>query len=243
MFSWPAILCAFLLLRCLSAHGADAIEARERYRARLDGIARSYREQFTEILKKQRSVGSEKPALLSAEQEIKELARRRTEAIAEAKFLYEKEQREQKQTDLTPPTGVSREQRQREFMAARRQAVEDGQKAFWDRVSRAEPKVAELRAARLQSVEEAQAGFWTDVALREAQEAERRAERRQAVEDAQNAFWAELFGPPKTIPHDQPPVASTQKDSRRVQEPTSPQSQRKNARAQIQYGREFVAAH
>jgi hypothetical protein len=163
MFSWRSVLFAVVLLPRLLVRSADGSDALEHYNRRLDEIARSYKEQFAEIRKSQRRIGSEKVDFRAGEQQIKELGLMRSAAIAEAKLIYKQEQSEQKQTDPAPVAKISREQRQREFMAARRQFFEDGQKAFWARVAQEEPNIAELMAARRQRVEEAQAAFWAEL--------------------------------------------------------------------------------
>ena len=104
----------------------------------------------------------------------------RSAAIAEATLIYQKELKGEKQTDVARPSRISREEQQRELMAARRKFFEDGQKAFWEKVAREEPKIAELMAAR-----------------------------RQAIEEEQTAFWSELFEAPKTISPELPHVAAT----------------------------------
>jgi hypothetical protein len=164
-----------------------------RYNARLDEIARSYKQQFAEIRKNQRRIGVEK-ASRAAEQRIKELGMARSAAIAEAKLIYEKEL---KHIDAAPASKLSREEQQRASWAARRQLFDEGQKAFWTRVFQEEPKILELWAAQRQAIDEQQAAFWAGLPLREAQYAELLAARRQAIGEEQIAFWAGLFEAPK----------------------------------------------
>jgi hypothetical protein len=209
MFRRRGILYLLVLLPRLMAQSAEASDALEHYNARLDAIARSYKQEFAEIRKNQRRIGAEKADFRAAEQKIKELGMMRTAAVAEAKLIYEKEQKEQKQTDAGPPARLSREQRQRESLAARRELFDEGQKGFWNRVAREEPRIAELWAARRQAIEERQSAFWAGLPLREAQYVELLASRRQALEEEQTAFWAELFEPPKTIPRDRTRIAAT----------------------------------
>ncbi len=237
MISRRRILYALVLLPCLLAHGAAESAALQRYNASRDEIARSYKQQFAEIRKSQLRIGSEKADFRAAEQRIEELGRIRSKAIAEAKLTYQEELR---QTDPAPAAKISREQRQREFWAARRQLFEDGQKAFWEGVAREQPKVAELQAERRQSVEKAQTNFWAGLPLKEAHDAELMAARRQAVQKQQTAFWAELFEAPKTIPNDPRPMAA---NTQRVAKQMSPETAPKNTNLQMQHGRALAAAN
>ncbi len=179
MFTRRSILFFVLLVPRLLAHGADANGALERYHARLDEIARSYKQEFAEIRKGQRRIGLEKANFRAAQRQIEELGAVRNKALAEARLNYEKEL---KQTDAAPASKVSREERQREFWAARRQIFEDGQKAFW-----------------------------AGLPLRESQYAELLAIRRKEIEEVQTAFWAGLFEKPKTVAQDRPPEATAQR--------------------------------
>jgi hypothetical protein len=162
--------------------------------------------------------------------QIEQLGRTRSAAIAEAKLIYEKEHQERKRTDMAPPARRSGEERQREFWAARLQAVEDGQKAFWEKVARDEPKVAEVRAARWQAIAEQQSAFWAGLPLREAQNTVLMAARRQAVEEAQTAFWAELFERPVTTPLQHKPNFTSDQGARGVEKQANTQAQQKNTR-------------
>jgi hypothetical protein len=195
MFSRRSILCALVLLPSVLAHSADASDALDRYNARLDEIARSYKQQFAEIRKSQQRIGAEKVDFRASEKQIEELGIMRSAAIAEAQVTYQKEQKEQKQTDPAPPARISREQQQREIMAARRQLFAEGQKAFWTRVAQEEPKIAEAMAARRRVFEEQQTAFWAGLPLREAQYANLLATRRQTLEGEQTVFWTGLFEP------------------------------------------------
>jgi hypothetical protein len=243
MFSQRSILYILVVLCLVRAHSADGSDALERYNARLGEISRSYNQQFAEIRKNQRAPGSEKATIRSTEQEIEQLGRMRSAAIAEAKLIYDKERQERKRTDVTPPARRSGEQRQQEFWAARLQAVEDGQKAFWDRVARDEPGVAEVRAARLEAIAEQQSVFWAGLPLREAQNAVLMAARRQAVEEAQTAFWAELFEPPvTTTPHERGPISASGKGASDVGKQANTQAQQKNKTMQLQYAGQLAAA-
>ena len=240
MFSRRSILWVFLFLARVLAHGADGREALERYNTRLDEIARSYRQQFAEIRKSQFRIGSEKADFRAGEQQIKGLGMMRSAAIAEAKLTYE---RELKYTEPAPLAQVSREQRQRELLAARRQLFEAGQKAFWTRVAREEPKVAELMAAQRHAFEEQQAAFWAGLPSRELQQAELMAAGRKAVEEEQSAFWSELFEASKAIPHGSLRMAAAQTGAQRSEKQTSPEALQRNAAVQVQYGRVLAAAN
>lgn len=203
MLSRRPIVILLMLIARLLARSAEANGAFDRYNARLDEIARSYKEQFAEIRKNQTSeLGSAK----TAERQLKELGLRRSAAIAEARLLYQKEQKED---DLPAAPNVSFEQRQREFLAGQRLLFEDGQKALWDRLARDEPKNAALWAARMQTVEQGQKAFWDKVAQNEPRAAHLWAQRIKSVEEAQNAFWADVLDAPKSVSQGGPPMVAT----------------------------------
>ncbi len=215
MFTQRTIFCVLALLSRIVAFGGEDI-ALDRYNARLEEIARSYKQQFTEIRKSQRRIGSAKADFRAAERQIEELGMMRSTAIAEAKLIYQKELKDGKRTDVAdaePVPRLSREERQRELMAARRRLFEEGQKAFWERVAQEEPKIAELMAAR-----------------------------RKAVEEELTAFWAELFEPSKVIGHDRPPTAAIQTAARPVEKQTIPPPQQNNTNVRMQ-GPVLAAVH
>lgn len=209
----PALLCAVLLPRFFTL-GAGASDALERYNARLDEIARSYKLQFAEIRKSQRQIGSEKLDFRASQQQLEKLGRLRNVAIAEARLIYEREQKGLQQGESAEQPKLSREERQRQVMVARRKLFEDGQKGLWEKVAREEPKLAELWAARLQAVEAQHIAFRDGLPLREAQFLKLMSDRRQAIEGEQTAFWAELFATSKTTSPRPDTTAATENGSK-----------------------------
>lgn len=242
MLSWRSISLVLILLSRLVAPSARGSDALDRYNSRLDEIARSYKQQFAEIRKSQHRIGSGKTDFRAGEQQIKELGLMRSVAIAEAKLIYQKEQKGEKQTEAVVLKRLSQEEQQREFMAARRKLFEDGQKAFWQRVALEEPKIAELMALRREAFEDQQTAFWAGLPLRETQTAELMAARRKAVGEEQTAFWAGLFEPPKTIPLDRQRIASIQVSTQRVEKQMTSQPQ-KSTTVQVQNALLLADAH
>ena len=210
MFSRRRILCAFILLPLLLGCPADASDALDRYDARLQEIARSYHQQFSQIRKNQRRMGSDKANIRSAEKQIQQLAMNRNKAIAAARLILQEDHR---QTEAAPPAKVSRDQREREQWAAQQRVVEEEQKLFWTKVARNEPEDAKLWAAKIQTTQEEQTAFWAGVTLNEPRDAKLWAAQIQVVEDGQTEFWAQLFEPPKTISNDRPATTASRSDA------------------------------